>query len=141
MTRDESTVETHHEEEWLPSCYDCDREAPRRYLQQTEIMDTSGPGIGYEYITVPLCSHCRQQRYGYDCPHCGLTHDTEEDAVFCCRRRPGEAPDCPNCNRRMKRTAWGYTVDGKPTCEFAVCEGCGVEWGKYTGWHKPEDIA
>lgn len=126
---------------WEPSCFDCEREAPRRYLQETAIMDTSGPGIGYETIMVPLCDACRKKRKGHDCPHCGMTHGTEEDAMFCCRRRPGEAPDCPECGRRMQRSAWGYTADGEPTCEYAVCEtpDCGVEWGKYTGWHNPAD--
>lgn len=124
---------------WVPSCYDCERELARRHLQPTEVIDTSGPGIGYERITVPMCGKCRKKRFGFSCPQCGVLHDTQEDAMFCCQRRPGEAPDCPECGRRMERLAWGYTAAGRPTCEFAVCEDCEVEWGKFTGWKKPDD--
>lgn len=104
-------------------------------------MNTSGPVIGYEEITVPLCEYCRQKRFGYDCPECGLTYSTHKKAMSCCQRRPGESPDCHECGRRMERTVREHTEDGAPTCEAAECEPCGILWGKYTGWDQLEELS
>lgn len=93
------------------------------------------PSGGYDMVAVPMCPRCIGERFGYDCPNCGLHYDDRDDAQYCCRRAPGEAPDCPECNRRMKRVSWGYAADGEPTCKVAECEECGVQWGKYTGWN------
>ncbi len=119
-------------------CVDCGTEHDRRDLQMCPVV-VDQPDGGYEEIPMPLCHRCRGKRHGYNCPQCGITHDTKRDAEFCCERAPGEAPDCPECGRRMKRTAHGMTADGQPTCEFAECESCGIQWGKFTGWHDPED--
>lgn len=122
-------------EDWRPSCYDCGAEFARRHLQPTEIHIDHDEGAGYDRVPVPMCDRCRNERFGYDCPNCGLTYASGDDARYCCRRAPGEAPDCRECGRRMKRGAFGYTADGRPTVEWAECEGCGVAWGRFTGWH------
>ena len=120
-------------------CYDCEREAPRRYLQYREVLIDNPEGeSGYTETRVLMCSDCIGTRYGYDCPHCGLTYNEQEKAEYCCKRRRGEAPDCPECGLRMQREAWGHDAMG-PTVEYASCEKCGMEWGKYTGWHPPEE--
>lgn len=126
-------------DDWHPSCYDCEREIPQRHLQPTEVIIHHDEGLGYDWVPVPMCGDCRRRRYGYDCPQCGCTYDSEDDAMFCCRRRPGEAPDCPECGRRMERGAWGYSPDGGPTVEWATCECCPVTWGRFTGWHQTDD--
>lgn len=121
-------------------CYDCERETHRRNLQRREVVvETPEPGSGYTETPVYLCSECIGRRFGYDCPQCGITHGDMEDARYCCRRAPGEAPDCRDCGDRMQREAWGYTADGRPTVEYASCERCGMGWGRFTGWHPPEE--
>lgn len=121
--------------DWTMSCYGCGREAGRRALVQREVPIHDDEGMGYEMVPVPLCRGCVGERFGYDCPQCGLTHDEKDDARYCCQRRPGEAPDCPECGRRMERGAFGYDPATGPTVEWAECEACGIGWGKYTGWH------
>lgn len=120
------------------ACYDCEREVGRRNLQMTEVMMTHDDGMGYDWVPVPLCPDCIGRRWGYDCPQCGLTHDEKDDARYCCRRRPGEAPDCPGCGRRMERGAWGYDPARGNTVEWAECECCPIAWGRFTGWHRTE---
>ena len=90
---------------------------------------------GYDMVPVPLCNACIGHRFGFECPNCGIHHDSKDDARYCCQRRPGEAPDCTECGRRMKRGAWGYHADGRPTVEWAECEPCNIGWGRFTGWH------
>lgn len=119
-------------------CAECGDEYARRHLQTVPVM-VDLPDGGYEDVPMPVCDHCRGRMYGYDCPHCGINYSEKEEARYCCERAPGEAPDCPGCNRRMERLSWGHHADGRPTCEFAECEDCGIQWGKYTGWHDPED--
>ncbi|WP_276257175.1 hypothetical protein [Halomontanus rarus] len=120
------------------TCHDCEREMHRRNLQMVPVHITNPDG-GYERVPMPVCPDCRGRRFGYDCPNCGLTHDDKESAQYCCQRAPGDAPDCRECGRRMEKTAFGFTADGRPTCEFAQCEACDIGWGKYTGWHYPDD--
>lgn len=116
-------------------CYDCERTFTFRELGRYEVPMDIGDGMAYEFVPVPLCHRCSRERFGWDCPQCGITHDSEDDAMFCCRRRPGEAPDCLECGRRMKRGAWGYDPVTGPTVEWAECEPCGIAWGRFTGWH------
>lgn len=129
----------HESEDWKPKCWDCERRMARRNLQTREVMVTHDDGLGYDMVPVPICPHCIGKRFGYDCPQCGIHHDDRESAEYCCRRRPGEAPDCPECGRRMKRTAWGYAADGEPSVECAECEACGVFWGRFTGFSDLEE--
>lgn len=120
-------------------CYDCEREAPRKYLQRREVVIPNPPGeSGYVEAPVLLCSECIGKRCGYNCPQCGVTHSEKENARYCCKRRPGEAPDCRECGRRMERGAWGVTASGEQTVEWAECEGCGIGWGRFTGWEQLE---
>lgn len=121
-------------EEWQPKCGDCERRVDRRNLQRRKVAVDRPDESGYDLIPMPLCPACIGKRFGYDCPQCGINHSNREDAEHCCRRRPGESPDCPNCGRRMDRVSWGFHADGRPTCEVAECEPCGVMWGKYTGF-------
>lgn len=120
------------------SCYDCDRTFPRRDLQTREVVVTHEDRSGYNELAVPLCRDCIGQRFGFDCPQCGITHDEKDDAIWCCRRRPEEAPDCTECGRRMKATAKGYDSDG-PHVTVAECECCPVMWGAFTGWGRKDD--
>lgn len=126
-------------DDYQPSCYDCDREMPRRYLQTRPVIIPYDEGLGYDEVPVPLCSRCEGKRFGFDCPNCGLQHDTMDDAQYCCERRPGDAPDCKECGRRMKRGAWGFGADGERSVEWAECEGCNLGWGRFTGWHDLDD--
>lgn len=125
-------------EEWEPSCYDCGHQPGYRNLVHREVMMHHDEGMGYDMVPVPLCRACVGRRYGFDCPQCGITHDSREDAVYCCRRRPGEAPDCLGCGRRMKRGAWGHSPETGPSVEWAECECCPIAWGRFTGWHRTD---
>jgi len=120
------------------ACYECGRKFRRRALQTREVVVHHDDGLGYEEIPVPLCRACIGERYGFDCPQCGLHHDDKESAQYCCRRRPGEAPDCPACGRRMERGSWGDDPDApeghQRTVEWAECECCPIGWGRFTGW-------
>lgn len=118
------------------ACYDCGRELARRDLQTREVVVDHDCGLGYEEVPVPLCRSCIGRRRGYPCPQCGLRHDDKESARYCCRRRPGEAPDCPACGRRMERGAWGHSAATGPTVEWAECECCPLGWGRFTGWER-----
>ena len=115
------------------TCFECETEFSRALEMREVMMDL--PSGGYDMVPVPMCSRCIGERFGWDCPQCGIHHDTKEDARYCCERAPGEAPDCPECGRRMERVSWGFTADGAPTCEVAECEECDVQWGKFTGWN------
>lgn len=121
-------------------CYDCAREPGSTPHSRREIVIDSPDGhSGYDVVSVPLCRECIGDRFGHECPICGVPHDSREDARFCCQRRPGEAPDCPHCGRRMQRGAWGTHADGRQTVEWAECECCPVAWGRFTGWHQQDD--
>lgn len=123
--------------EYHATCFECDRTFSRP-LEQREI-HMNKPEGGYDRVAVPLCPSCIGEMFGWDCPQCGIHHDTQEDARYCCERAPGEAPDCIECGRRMERGSWGYHADGRPTCEWAECEACGIGWGRFTGWHYPDE--
>ena len=119
--------------EYHETCYECDRTFSRALEQREVHMDK--PGGGYDVVPVPMCPECIGQTFGWDCPNCGLHHDSREDAEYCCKRRPGEAPDCPECGRRMERGAWGYSPGEGQTVDWAECEACEIGWGRFTGWH------
>ncbi len=121
-------------EDYQPSCYDCGRETARRNLQTREVIVTHDEGLGYEEVTVMLCSRCIGERFGYDCPQCGIRHDDKESARFCCERRPSEAPDCRQCGRRMTVGSASYDPATGTSVTWAECECCPVGWGAFTGW-------
>jgi hypothetical protein len=123
----------------MRACYDCGVEPGSTSFARREIVVHHPNELGYDVIVVPLCRACIGRRFGHECPTCGLHHDTHEDARYCCQRRPGEAPDCPHCGRRMARGTRGAHADGRPTVEWAECECCPVAWGRFTGWHQQDD--
>lgn len=116
------------------SCYDCDRELDRRDLHMRPVIVTHDDGSGYDEVRVPLCPACEGQRFGFECPQCGILHDSKDDAEYCCRRRESEAPDCIECGRRMEVTSMGYSEHRGSSVTTAECECCPVMWGRYTGW-------
>lgn len=119
-------------------CYDCGREPAIGSFARREI-HIDRPDGGYDRVPVPLCPDCIGRLFGFECPRCGAHYDDRDDAQYCCRRRPGEAPDCPHCGRRMARGAWGHSPTTGPTVEWAECECCPVAWGRFTGWHHQDD--
>ena len=122
------------------SCYNCERDVYRRDIVYDEVPMDLDEG-GYEMVPVPVCRDCYREWYGYDCPHCGIPHESASDARYCCERHPSEAPDCPECNRRMELGAWGYDPIEGTTATWAECEACEVGWGAYTGFHDLEESA
>jgi DNA-directed RNA polymerase subunit M/transcription elongation factor TFIIS len=77
-------------QEWSPSCYECEREVPRRHLQPTEVMDHHDDGLGYDMVTVPMCHQCRLERFGFECEDCGALHQDQLAAWRCCAHREGD---------------------------------------------------
>lgn len=120
--------------ESIGKCYDCKRRIDRRNLQPTEVPIHHDDG-GYDWVPVPMCPECQGERYGWDCPICGIVHSEKENAKWCCDRHPAEAPDCIECGRRMERGSWGYSPETGHTVDWAKCEACNIGWGSYTGWH------
>jgi len=118
------------------TCHECGTVASSSLPKREIVIDL--PSGGYDTVPVPLCRACIGQMFGFECPNCGIRHDSRDDARYCCQRAPGEAPDCRECGRRMERGAWGSHADGRPTVEWAECEACGVSWGRFTGWHDAE---
>jgi hypothetical protein len=121
-------------------CYECERRFRRSAIHMREIIISHDEGLGYEEVPVPMCRDCEGRRFGFECPQCGIRHHDKDDAMYCCRRAPGEAPDCPECGRRMERVSWGATASGEPTCEAAKCEECDVFWGKFTGFETEAEV-
>jgi hypothetical protein len=119
------------------TCHDCERTFETSLaMRDVTIGLESG---GYTTTPVPLCPDCIGERFGFDCPQCGVPHDDRESAKYCCQRRPGEAPDCVECGRRMERKSWGFTATGERTVDVAECECCPVGWGRFTGWTQLDD--
>jgi hypothetical protein len=128
----ESTSADYH-----ASCYDCERTFSRSLPQRAVCMDL--PSGGYDFVQVPLCQQCIHERFGYECGQCGLRHDDQRSAEYCCQRDPADAPDCLECDRRMAATVKGHDpVDGAHVT-VAECECCPVGWGAFTGWFHTDD--
>lgn len=116
------------------TCGDCGTDLDRRSAVTREVHVDHEDGLGYDRVPMPLCPNCDLKRHGHDCTHCGRTHRSIEAAADCCVGT-SKAPDCRECGRRMERGAWGYDAAGNQTIEWAECEGCGIGWGAFTGWH------
>lgn len=80
-------------DDWSPSCWDCERELPRRNLNKFPIHIDHDDGIGYERVDVPLCDSCRKDRmHTHECETCGQEWLDLEAAITCCpewEQRPG----------------------------------------------------
>lgn len=119
-------------------CYGCDREIRHRRAKKAQVMEHQESG-GYTTFQAPFCDRCFHERHGYDCPQCGITHENERDARYCCRRAPEEAPDCPECGRRMEVGAMGYDPMTGSSVTWAACECCPVGWGQFTGFEHTDE--
>jgi hypothetical protein len=121
-------------------CWDCGERFERRRLVTREVMDHNDEGMGYEMIRAKVCRACDLKRNGVECDTCGELHLDFEAAMQCCTGPEyGDAPDCPECGRRMKATAKGYDPIDGPSITCAECECCPVFWGAFTGFDYTDD--
>jgi primosomal protein N' len=83
MTQDTDPEDT--DDEWKPSCYDCEREfSSSSALVSHPVMFHHDDG-GYDMVDVPMCPACRKERmHTHECPECGEEYLDIEGAVMCC---------------------------------------------------------
>lgn len=67
-------------------CYDCGRELRIRDLRGTQAHIEIDGGPEYEIVDVRVCPSCWHDRHGFPCPNCGIVHDDQRSAEYCCRR-------------------------------------------------------